>query len=114
MFSYLVTAAVFVAAMIAGGYLLFDHYAVPDAFAKLSADFLDPAPERESYLWRGMWLVFAYALTMASVVVAKGREPKQRADQVTQAMTSGVMRTTLLVVILELGSIAWLYSGQNP
>jgi len=108
--SYLVTAAVFVAAMTAGGWLLFHHYEVPDALAKLTADFVAPAPERVSYLWRGIWLMVAYALGIASIVVAKGREPKERADQVTTAMTSAVMRTTLLVVLLELGSIVLLYS----
>ena len=108
--SYLVTAAVFVASMTAGGWLLFHHYEVPDALAKLTADFVAPAPERISYLWRGIWLMVAYGLSIASIVVAKGREPKERADQVTKAMTSAVMRTTLLVVLLELGSIVLLYN----
>ena len=96
--------------MTAGGWLLFHHYEVPDALAKLTADFVAPAPERISYLWRGIWLMVAYGLSIASIVVAKGREPKERADQVTKAMTSAVMRTTLLVVLLELGSIVLLYN----
>jgi phospholipid/cholesterol/gamma-HCH transport system permease protein len=107
---YLVSAAVFVAAMIGGGYLLFQEYGVPNALDVLSADFLDPAPERVAYRWRGIWLVASYALAIASIVVAKGREPKDRSDQVTSAMTAGVMRSTLLVVVLELISVAILFS----
>jgi ABC-type nitrate/sulfonate/bicarbonate transport system ATPase subunit/ABC-type transporter Mla maintaining outer membrane lipid asymmetry permease subunit MlaE len=107
---YLVSAGVFVASMIAGGYLLFQKYAVPNALDVLTADFLDPAPERIAYRWRGIWLVVCYGLAIASIVVAKAREPKDRSDQVTASMTSGVMRSTLLVVVLELVSVAILFS----
>jgi len=109
-FAYLVTAAVFVAAMTAGGWILFNDYGVPHPLATLTADFLDPVPERLAYRTRGIWLVITYALALASIVVAKGSEAKQRADQVTAAMTSGVMRATLLVVALELLSIGLLFA----
>lgn len=110
MLGYLGSAAVFVASMIGGGYLLFTEYRVPNALAVLTADFLDPAPERLPYRHRGMWLIVAYAFAIASIVVAKGREPKHRSDQVTQAMTTGVMNATLFVVVLELLSVALLYA----
>jgi ABC-type nitrate/sulfonate/bicarbonate transport system ATPase subunit/ABC-type transporter Mla maintaining outer membrane lipid asymmetry permease subunit MlaE len=109
---YLVTAVVFTAAMVTGGWLLFNRYGVPHAYARLTADFLAPAPERVVFLWRGIWLVVCYALAVASIVVAQGSAPKERMDEVTNAMTSGVMRTTLFVALVELGSIALVYARQ--
>jgi ABC-type nitrate/sulfonate/bicarbonate transport system ATPase subunit/ABC-type transporter Mla maintaining outer membrane lipid asymmetry permease subunit MlaE len=108
--SYLVTAVLFVASMIAGGWALFTLYDVPHALSKLSADFLDPAPERQAFLVRGAWLVGLYALSIASIVVAKGEEHKDRSDEVTAAMTSATVRLTLLVVTAELASIALLFA----
>lgn len=110
MLGYLGSAVVFIASMVAGGYLLFSEYQVPHALDVLTADFVDPAPEREAYRHRGVWLIVCYAFAIASIVVAKGREPKHRSDEVTAAMTSGVMRSTLFVVVIELVSVALLYA----
>ena len=107
---YLVSATVFVAAMVFGGFLLFAEYQVPNALDVLTSDFLDPAPERVPYRYRGVWLIVCYALAIASVVVAKAREPKHRSDQVTASMTAGVMRATLFIVFIELLSVALLYA----
>ena len=111
--SYLIVAALFVVAMIGGGYLLFDFYQVPRAFEVLSGDFLTPAPERESYLVRGYWLVVAYGLAIASIAVATGSAAKRRMSEVTRSMTSSVMRITLLVVVVELASIGLLYGLEG-
>ena len=107
--SYLVTVVFFASAMIGGGLLLFDFYEVPGALAKLTADFVDPPASRIPYLVRAGWLVFSYAIAVASIVVAKGSEPKERSEQVTSAMTSAVMRATLFVVFMELVTVAILY-----
>jgi ABC-type transporter Mla maintaining outer membrane lipid asymmetry permease subunit MlaE len=107
---YLGSALVFLASMIFGGYLLFSEYQVPNALDVLTADFLDPAPERIAYRHRGAWLVVCYAAAIASIVVAKAREPKRRSDEVTSSMTAGVMRSTLFIVVVELLSIALLYA----
>lgn len=108
--AYFVTVLVFGAAMTAGGWMLFQFYNVPHALAKLTADFLDPPASRLPYLARAGWLVFAYALAVASIVVAKGSEPKDRSEEVTSAMTSAVMRATLFVVVMELATVAILYA----
>jgi ABC-type multidrug transport system ATPase subunit/ABC-type transporter Mla maintaining outer membrane lipid asymmetry permease subunit MlaE len=110
---YLGAAAVFYGGMVAGGYLLFEHYEVRDALAKLTSDLLDPAPERLPYRWRAIWLTVAYAAGVASLAVAGGRAPKERADDVTAAMTASVRRSTLLVALLELGSVALLYADEG-
>jgi ABC-type transporter Mla maintaining outer membrane lipid asymmetry permease subunit MlaE len=108
--SYLMTAVIFAGAMTAGGWTLFQFYDVPFALAKLTADFVDPPASRLPYLVRAVWLVFAYALAVASIVVSKGSEPKEKSEEVTSSMTSAVMRSTLFVVVMELVSIAALYA----
>jgi ABC-type nitrate/sulfonate/bicarbonate transport system ATPase subunit/ABC-type transporter Mla maintaining outer membrane lipid asymmetry permease subunit MlaE len=107
--SYLITVALFASAMIAGGLLLFNFYEVPGAFAKLTSDFVDAPASRTPYLIRAGWLVFSYAFAVASIVVAKGSELKEKSEQVTSAMTSAVMRATLFVVFMELVTVAVLY-----
>lgn len=99
---YLATFGAFTLAMIVGGWALYWMSDVKDAFALLSADFLDPPPSRIPYLIRAVWSVVAYALAAASIVVAKGSEPKSKSDDVTAAMTSSIMRLTLFVVVMEL------------
>jgi ABC-type transporter Mla maintaining outer membrane lipid asymmetry permease subunit MlaE len=113
--AYLFTAALFVASMIGGGFLLFQFYGVPHALDKLTSDFLAPPPSRLPYLVRAGWLVLTYAAAVASIVVAKGREPKERSEEVTAAMTSAVMRATLFVVVMELATVALLftYTGKS-
>lgn len=107
--SYLVTVSLFASAMIAGGFFLFDFYQVPGAFARLTSDFVDPPASRIPYLVRAGWLVVSYAFAVASIVVSKGSEPKDKSEHVTSAMTSAVMRATLFVVFMELASVAVLY-----
>lgn len=103
--SYLATFGIFTLSMIIGGFVLYDWYGVPDAFGVLSCDFTSPPPSRYAYLVRCAWSVVAYTLTISSVVVAKGREAKSRSEDVTNAMTSSVMRVTLLVVGMELFTV---------
>lgn len=107
--SYLLTVAVFVAAMMFGGWLLFEQYEVSDGLTILSSDFIDPAPERRPYLMRGIWLVGAYAVAIASIVVSRAVAAKDEASQVTNAMTSAVIRATLFVVAMELISVMVLF-----
>jgi thiamine transport system ATP-binding protein len=108
--SYLITLFVFAASMTAGGWALFSFYDVPHALSNLTADFLDPPPSRLPYLLRAVWLAVTYAVAVASIVVAKGREPKERSEDVTSAMTSAVMRATLFVVVMELATIVALFA----
>lgn len=108
--SYLLSALAFFAAMTLGGYLLFRFYDVPEAFKVITSDVLDAPPGRRKYLVRALWLVAVYAVAIASIVVSRGGSPKERGDDVTAAMTSAVMRTTLLVVVIELASIAILFA----
>ena len=114
--SYFATVLVFAASMIAGGCFLFQAYDVPHALDKLTADFVDPPASRWPYVVRAMWLVFSYALAIASIVVSKGSEPKERSDDVTAAMTSAVMRATLFVVVMELVTVVIVQGiiGKNP
>ena len=109
--SYLVTLAAFVGSMIGGGWVLFAHYGVPDALAKLTSDFVDPISSRVPYLVRGCFLAVVYAFGIASVVVAQGSAPKDRSEQVTSAMTAAVMYATLYVVGLELATIAAVFAA---
>ena len=108
--SYLGTLLVFIAAMVGGGYLLFQLYGAKDALAVLTSDFLDPAPGRGPYLARGIWLSFAYAVAIATIVVQSGVAHKDEAAHVTSAMTSAVVRTTLFVVVMELASVLVLFA----
>lgn len=112
--AYLTTVVVFIASMVLGGFALFSHYGVVHALDKLTADFLAPIPARLPYLVRGIFLVFAYALALASIVVAKGASPKSRSDDVTAAMTSSVMRSTLFVVVVELATVVALFASTGP
>ncbi len=108
--SYLLTLGVFIAAMVGGGWLLFQLHGAKDALAILTSDFVDPAPGRGPYLVRGIWLMGAYAVAIATVAVTSGARHKDEAADVTRAMTSAVVRTTLLVVALELGSVLALFA----
>lgn len=108
-FSYLGTVAVFIASMVAGGWLLFQLYGSKDALAVLTSDFLDPAPGRGPYLVRGIWLMVCYAAAIATIVVQSGVAHKDEAAHVTHAMTSAVVRATLFVVAMELASVVVLF-----
>jgi ABC-type transporter Mla maintaining outer membrane lipid asymmetry ATPase subunit MlaF/ABC-type transporter Mla maintaining outer membrane lipid asymmetry permease subunit MlaE len=103
--SYLAVAAVFALGMIAGGLLVCRTYGVPNAWQLLTADFLDPRPERVSYALRAGFLVWIYAWGIASDVVAKGGAAKPEADAVTRGMTASVVACTLWVVAWELATV---------
>jgi ABC-type nitrate/sulfonate/bicarbonate transport system ATPase subunit/ABC-type transporter Mla maintaining outer membrane lipid asymmetry permease subunit MlaE len=108
--AYACTVLVFVGAMIGGGWALFQLYGAKDAIPILTSDFLDPAPGRLPYLVRGVWLVLAYAVAIATIVVGRGVAHKDEAAHVTHAMTSAVVRTTLFVVAMELASVIALFA----
>jgi len=103
--SYLAVALLFALGMIAGGLLVCRGYGVPDAWQLLTADLLDPRPERVRYAVRGAFLVWIYAWGIASDVVAKGGAPKPEADAVTRGMTASVVACTLWVVAWELATV---------
>lgn len=109
--TYLCTAVLFALGMIVGGLLVCSQYEVPDAWALLTADFLDPRPERAQYTMRALFLVWMYAWGMASDVIAKGGGEKPEADAVTRGMTSSVVACTLWVVAWELCTVLWVFSG---
>ena len=103
--AYLFVACIFALGMIAGGLLVCRSYGVPNAWAVLTSDFLDPRPERAPYALRAAFLVWMYAWGIASDTVAKGGAPKPEADAVTRAMTASVVACTLWVVAWELISV---------
>ena len=103
--AYLATAALFAGGMIAGGLVVCSQYQVPEAWELLTADFLDPRPERTSNTVRAAFLVWIYAWGIASDVVAKGGAPKDEADAVTRGMTASVVSCTLWVVAWELVTV---------
>ena len=103
--TYLVVAALFALGMIGGGLLVCRSYGVPHAWQLLTADFLDPRPERVRYALRAGFLVWMYAWGIASDVVAKGGAPKPEADAVTRGMTASVVACTLWVVAWELVTV---------
>ncbi len=111
--SYLLTVLVFIVAMMFGGYLLFASYGAPHALSLLSSDFIDPAPARRPYLVRGIGLSLTYAVALATICTQRGVAPKDEASDVTNAMTSSVIRSTLFVVTMELLSVALLFSIQG-
>jgi ABC-type transporter Mla maintaining outer membrane lipid asymmetry ATPase subunit MlaF/ABC-type transporter Mla maintaining outer membrane lipid asymmetry permease subunit MlaE len=100
--AYLAIAALFALGLIAGGLLVCRSYHVPDAWRMLTADLIDPRPERVRYALRAGFLVWMYAWGIASDVVAKGGAPKPEADAVTRGMTASVVACTLWVVGWEL------------
>jgi hypothetical protein len=91
--------------MIAGGLLVCRQYQVPHAWELLTADLLDPRPERVRYAVRAGFLVWIYAWGIASDVIAKGGAPKPEADAVTRGMTASVVACTLWVVAWELATV---------
>lgn len=107
---YLAVAALFALGMIAGGLIVCRAYAVPDAWALLTGDLLDPRPERAIYVVRAGFLVWIYAWGIASDVVAKGGAAKPEADAVTRGMTASVVACTLWVVGWELATVLAVFS----
>ncbi|MBP9089357.1 MAG: ABC transporter permease, partial [Kofleriaceae bacterium] len=103
--AYLCVACIFAFGMIAGGLLVCRTYDMPNAWAVLTSDFIDPSPARAPYALRAAFLVWMYAWGIASDTVAKGGAPKPEADSVTRAMTASVVACTLWVVAWELISV---------
>ncbi len=108
---YLMVAALFVGGMLLGGLALCRQYHVTGAWELLTADFVDPRPERVRYLVRALFLIWVYAWGIATDVVAKGGAEKRRADDVTRGMTASVVACTLWVVIWELGSAVVVFGS---
>lgn len=106
--AYLLVAGVFALGMIAGGLLVCRGYHVPHAWELLTADFVDPRPERVRYALRAGFLVWIYAWGIASDVIAKGGANKPEADAVTRGMTASVVACTLWVVAWELVTVVWI------
>jgi ABC-type transporter Mla maintaining outer membrane lipid asymmetry ATPase subunit MlaF/ABC-type transporter Mla maintaining outer membrane lipid asymmetry permease subunit MlaE len=103
--AYLATAVLFALGMIAGGLVVCAQYDVAGAWDLLTADLLDPRPERVRYALRAAFLFWIYAWGIASDVVAKGGAPKPEADAVTRGMTASVVACTLWVVAWELVTV---------
>jgi ABC-type transporter Mla maintaining outer membrane lipid asymmetry ATPase subunit MlaF/ABC-type transporter Mla maintaining outer membrane lipid asymmetry permease subunit MlaE len=106
--AYLVVAAVFALGMIGGGMLVCRSLGMSDPWPLLTAELVDPRPERAEYTARAFFLVWMYAWGIASDVVAKGSAPKPDADAVTRGMTASVVSCTLWVVALELLTVIWV------
>jgi ABC-type nitrate/sulfonate/bicarbonate transport system ATPase subunit/ABC-type transporter Mla maintaining outer membrane lipid asymmetry permease subunit MlaE len=102
---YLAVAALFAVGMIVGGLLVCRAYDVDGAWEMLTADVLDPRPERLRYVVRAAFLVWMYGWGIASDVVAKGGAAKPEADAVTRGMTASVVASTLWVVGWELATV---------
>lgn len=102
--SALGTAVVFAGGMLVGGWLLCRQLHVDHAWDLLTADLLDPRPSRVRHVARAGVLVWTYAWGAASGVVAEGLAPMRTSDDVTRAMTRGVVLGTLWVVVWELAS----------
>ncbi|PRP95432.1 Arginine transport ATP-binding protein ArtM [Enhygromyxa salina] len=116
--SYLAMAALFTLGMLVGG-VLYIELRVPEldggwtfAWELLTADILDPPPERAVFRVRALGLCCVYALGIAGDAIAKGARAKRSAEDVTVAMVSSVMVTTLWIVALELGSLVLIYAGD--
>lgn len=103
--TYLAVAALFALGMIVGGLLVCRQLGVANPWELLTADLLDPRPERVRYAVRAAFLVWMYAWGIAADVVAKGGGEKPEADAVTRGMTASVVACTLWVVAWELVTV---------
>jgi len=113
--AYLLLAGLFTLGMLVGGliYLELRVPALPGdwqfAWELLTADIIDPPPERAVFRVRAVGLCCVYALGIAGDAIAKGSEDKRSAEDVTVAMVRSVMVATLWIVALELGSLILIY-----
>ncbi|NVB38096.1 ATP-binding cassette domain-containing protein [Pseudenhygromyxa sp. WMMC2535] len=112
--AYLVLAALFALGMLAGG-AAYLELRVPElggwgpAWELLTADLVDPPPQRAIFRERAAGLTLLYALGIAGDAVAKGSQDKRSAEAVTIAMVRSVMTTTSWIVALELLSLLLIY-----
>ena len=104
-------AAVFALAMTVGGWLLCRQLGLDGAWELLTADLVDPRPERVKYVVRALFLVWVYGWGIASDVVAKGGADKKESEDVTRAMTRSVIACTLWVVAWELATAVVVLAG---
>jgi ABC-type multidrug transport system ATPase subunit/ABC-type transporter Mla maintaining outer membrane lipid asymmetry permease subunit MlaE len=114
--AYLLMASLFALGMLVGG-TLYLELRVPElgggwtfAWELLTADIVDPPPERAVFRVRAVALCCIYALGIAGDAIAKGAQDKHSAEDVTVAMVRSVMVTTLWIVALELGSLVLIYA----
>ena len=107
--AYIAIGALFAGGLLAGGLALCRLEHVPGAWALLTADLVRPVPERAPYLVRAFALIGIYAVGIASDAVSRGDDPKDKADDVTRAMTRSVVSCTMWVVALELSSLVLLH-----
>jgi ABC-type multidrug transport system ATPase subunit len=114
--SYLILAGLFTLGMLVGG-VLYLELRVPElgggwrfAWELLTADLVDPPPERAVFRVRALGLIGVYALGIAGDAIAKGARDKRSAEDVTVAMVRSVMVVTMWIVALELGSLVLIYS----
>lgn len=115
-FAYLLMAGLFALGMLVGG-AAYLELRVPElgggwafAWELLTADIVDPPPERAVFRVRALALCCIYALGIAGDAIAKGAQEKHSAEDVTVAMVRSVMVTTLWIVALELGSLILIYA----
>jgi ABC-type nitrate/sulfonate/bicarbonate transport system ATPase subunit/ABC-type transporter Mla maintaining outer membrane lipid asymmetry permease subunit MlaE len=116
--AYLLLAGLFVVGMLVGGVLYLElrvpelHGGLEFAWELLTADLVDPPPERAVFRVRALGLCCVYALGIAGDAIAKGSRDKHSAEDVTVAMVRSVMVTTLWIVALELASLVLIYAGD--
>ncbi len=108
--SYLLIASLVALGMLFGGWLLCQQHDLNGAWELLTADFIDPLPERSQYLGRALFLVWIYAWGIASNIIAKGGASKESSDDVTRSMTASVVSCTLWMVSLELATVLWIFA----
>ncbi len=108
--AYICVAALFCLGMILGGLLVCEQYDLHGGWDLLTADLLDPRPERVRYAIRAIALIWIYAWGIASDVIAKGGAAKSEADAVTRGMTSSVVACTLWMVSWELFTVVLVFN----
>ena len=116
--AHLLLSGIFVLGMLLGG-VAYLELRVPElsgnpgfAWELLTADIVDPPPERAVFRVRALGLIGVYALGIAGDAIAKGSKDKHSAEEVTIAMVRSVMVTTLWIVALELGSLLLIYGAD--
>jgi ABC-type transporter Mla maintaining outer membrane lipid asymmetry ATPase subunit MlaF/ABC-type transporter Mla maintaining outer membrane lipid asymmetry permease subunit MlaE len=108
----LFSTTVFAGGMMLGGAVHCLQSGVKDPWALLLGDLLDPKPSRRILRDRALWLIGLYAAGTASEVVYRGTRRKEQSDDVTRAMTSSVIASTLWVVALELFTAVFVFARQ--
>lgn len=108
--AYLLAASIFAAGMTLGGAALCAQQGVTDPWPLLLGDLLDPHPSRWMLRHRALWLVGLYAAGLGAEIVYRATRPARRSEDVTRAMTTSVIVSTLWVVCLELLTAALVFA----